>query len=68
VFFTASDAYLREFRVVVPQDCIASNTVEDNERSLTQMRQVLKADVRPSHEFSEETLRTLAAVTEKSGG
>ncbi len=35
-------------RLVVPSDCIASNTVEENEYALTQMRTVLKADIRPS--------------------
>ena len=52
VLFTANDAYLRDLHVVVPKDCIASNTPEDNEHALDVMRKVLKADTRPSAEIT----------------
>jgi len=68
VFFTASDAYLREFRVIVPHDCVASNTPEDNERSLTQMRQVLKADTRSAQDVTADLLQDLAATNGPNGG
>jgi len=48
VLFTANDAYMRDFRLIVPSDCVASNTEEDNETALRQMREILKADTRPS--------------------
>jgi nicotinamidase-related amidase len=48
VFFTANDAYLRDLRLVVPADCTASNTAQDNEAALAQMKHVLKCDVGPS--------------------
>lgn len=48
VLFTANDAYMRGLRVFAPSDCIVSNTPEDNAYALRQMRQVLKADIRPS--------------------
>jgi len=48
VLFTANDAYMRDFRVVVPTDCVASNTREENEAALAEMAKVLKADVGPS--------------------
>lgn len=48
VLFTANDAYMRDFRVIVPRDCIASNTTEENEHALHVMRDILKADIRPS--------------------
>lgn len=51
VLFTANDAYMRDFRIVVPRDCIASNRVEDNETALEIMSEVLKADTTPSDEF-----------------
>lgn len=51
VLFTANDAYMRDLRLVVPCDTIASNTAEDNEYALRQMQVVLKADVRPSAEL-----------------
>ncbi len=52
VLFTANDAYLRDFRLVVPHDCVASNTIEENNNALEQMRTVLKADTRRSEEIS----------------
>lgn len=48
VLFSANDAYMRDFKLVVPADCIASNTADESEYALKQMRTVLKADVRPS--------------------
>jgi nicotinamidase-related amidase len=48
VLFTANDAYMRELRLFVPSDCVASNTEADTQRALVQMATVLKADVRPS--------------------
>jgi nicotinamidase-related amidase len=50
VLFTANDAYMRDFSVIVPEDCVASNTEEENRHALMQMRTVLKADTRPSTE------------------
>jgi nicotinamidase-related amidase len=44
VLFTAYDAHLREFRVGVPEDCVAAETPARCERALTQMRQSLDAD------------------------
>src|SRR3954471_2438320 len=52
VLFSANDAYMRDFRVVVPSDCIVSNTAEENEYALKQMKTVLKADVRPSRQLA----------------
>jgi nicotinamidase-related amidase len=51
VLFTANDAYMRDFHLVVPADCVASNTDEENRHALEQIRKVLKADIRPSHEL-----------------
>jgi nicotinamidase-related amidase len=48
VFFTANDAHMRGYEVVVPSDCVASETRHDNEYALEQMRKVLGADTRPS--------------------
>ena len=52
VLFTANDAYMRDFHLVVPRDCVASNTEADNNYALTQMGTVLKADTRNSTEIS----------------
>ena len=51
VLFTANDAYMRDFSLIVPCDCVVSNTEQENGNALEQMRKVLKADVRPSAEL-----------------
>jgi nicotinamidase-related amidase len=51
VLFTANDAYMRDFRLFVPSDCVAANTTADNEYALDQMRKLLKADIRSSGEL-----------------
>lgn len=56
VLFTASDAYLREFRLVVPSDCVASIDPVENEHALMMMKNLLKADIRPSNEIELENL------------
>src|SRR3954470_22324579 len=48
VLFTANDAYMRDYDLIVPSDCIASNTAEENRQALILMRKFLKADTRPS--------------------
>src|ERR1044071_3948467 len=45
VLFTANDAYMRDFKLFVPSDCVVSNTEEENQHALEQMKTVLKADV-----------------------
>ena len=47
VLFTANDAYMRDFQLVVPADAIASNTERENRNALDQMSRILRADVRP---------------------
>ena len=48
VLFTANDAYMRDYRLVVPADCVASETRRENQRALRMMRALLRADVTPS--------------------
>jgi nicotinamidase-related amidase len=48
VLFTASDAYMRDFGIFVPSDCVVSNTAEENEHALQQMGSVLKGTLTPS--------------------
>ena len=48
VLFTASDAYLRDFQLVVPPDCVASIEREHTQQALEHMRRVLKAELTPS--------------------
>jgi nicotinamidase-related amidase len=48
VLFTANDAYMRGYTLIIPADCVASQTVQENKSALHLMQTVLKADVRPS--------------------
>ncbi len=57
VLFTANDAYLRDYRVVVPADCVVSNTPKDTKAALALMRRVLKADIRLSSRLKLKELR-----------
>jgi nicotinamidase-related amidase len=51
VLFTANDAYMRNFELFIPQDCIASEKPEYNVEALSLMARVIKADIRPSTEL-----------------
>ena len=51
VLFTANDAYMRDFKIFIPSDCVVSNTEEENRHALKQMETVLKADVTPGAEL-----------------
>lgn len=48
VLFTAADAYMRNFDVVVPADCTVSINPDANRSALEHMRHTLKADTAPS--------------------
>lgn len=45
VLFTANDAYMREYRLFVPADCIVSITAADNVHALRQIGSVLKGNL-----------------------
>jgi len=51
VLFTANDAYMRDFKLFVPSDCVVSNTEEENLHALKQMETVLKANARGAAEL-----------------
>ena len=44
VLFSAQEAYMRDFRLVVPRDCTASEEQADNRHALEHMAKVCKAD------------------------
>ena len=48
VLFTANDAYMREYKIFAPADCIVSNTAADNDHTLRQIRTVLKGNAAAS--------------------
>jgi len=57
VLFTANDAYMRDFKLFVPSDCVVSETQEENEYALEQMEKVLKADIRSSDGLNLEEMK-----------
>jgi nicotinamidase-related amidase len=61
VLFTANDAYMRGFRVVVPADCVASGRAHDNDHALAQMVRLLKADVSDSRGLDLQALTAAAS-------
>jgi len=52
VLFTANDAYMREFKLFVPADCVVSEMPAENDYALKQMEKVLKADISPAGELN----------------
>ena len=51
VLFTANDAYMRDFKLFVPADCIASEDAERNAAVIELMERVLRADTRREAEI-----------------
>lgn len=56
VLFTANDAYMRDYAIVVPSDCVASTDPAEAEHAVEQMRSALKALVGPATEIDLEAL------------
>lgn len=56
VLFSANDAYMRDFHIYVPSDCIASESAERNREALILMERVLKADISRSTDLELEHL------------
>jgi len=57
VLFTANDAYMRDYELMVPGDCVASADPGENAHALGQMEEILKADTRLSTEIDLTVLR-----------
>ena len=58
VLFTAHDAYMRDFNLVIPSDCVASNDPGENEYTLRKMADLMDADISPSTEIDFEKLKS----------
>jgi nicotinamidase-related amidase len=56
ILFSANDAYMRDYHLVVPSDCVISNTPDENAYALQQIEQVLKGNVTPSTSLDLEDL------------
>lgn len=48
VLFTAADAYMREFKLAVPSDCVGAQTTAGHRRALTMMKTLFEANTSPS--------------------
>ena len=48
VLFTANDAYVRDYKLYVPSDCVVAASPEYEQDALAYMKRVLKADTTPS--------------------
>ena len=51
VLFTANDAHMRDYNVIVPKDCIASNEKKDDEDTLHQLSSVFGFPTPPHSEI-----------------
>ncbi|MFD1140153.1 cysteine hydrolase family protein [Larkinella insperata] len=59
VLFSASDAYMREFQLYIPSDCVASGSAQHTQETLEYVERVLSADTTPSDQLNlEELCRT----------
>jgi nicotinamidase-related amidase len=45
VLFTAADAYMRDFRVIIPRDCVTALTPAAHRAALKHMRTTIKAEI-----------------------
>jgi nicotinamidase-related amidase len=61
VWATAHDAYMRDYRVVVPSDCIAAERDEWTRETLGRARRVLHAETPPSADLDVAALSRPAA-------
>jgi nicotinamidase-related amidase len=60
VLFTAQDAHMRDFRLLVPSDCLASEHERDNRHALEHMAKTCRADIGPSDNIDFARLRKAA--------
>ncbi|MEP7152696.1 MAG: isochorismatase family cysteine hydrolase [Nitrospira sp.] len=67
VLYTAADAYMRNFTVCTPSDCVGSLDPQTNHHALEHMRTTLKADVRVSTELDLASADTTPLLQEAQG-
>lgn len=56
VFFTVADAYMRDFYIYVPSDCIASNEKIENESVIKYMESIMQVHTTKSKNLNLKTL------------
>ena len=65
ILFSANDAYMRDFNLIVPADCVVSNTESENRHALDQIHKVLKADTTVSTELNLGDIRKWSSRNER---
>jgi nicotinamidase-related amidase len=65
VLFTANDAYMRDYKIFAPADCIVSNTAVDNDHALRQIKTVLKGNVTESTRLRFQSSRRPRTATRR---
>ena len=68
ILFSANDAYMRDFHLIVPSDCVVSNTEDENRHALEQMQKVLKADITPSESLDLDDILQWSASASREPG
>jgi len=48
ILFTANDAFIRDYRLVIPADCVVSQNSSENKKALDYLKRVVEADIRAS--------------------
>ncbi|MEZ0485803.1 cysteine hydrolase family protein [Fibrella aquatica] len=56
ILFSAIDAYMRDLKLIIPPDCVASGSAANTQEPLAYMQRVLSADITPSEEIDLEGL------------
>jgi nicotinamidase-related amidase len=64
VLFTANDAYMRDYRLIIPNDCVVSLDEEENRRVLEFMQRVLEADIADSSEIELDELKKVVETSQ----
>ncbi len=57
ILFTANDAYMRDFNLIIPSDCVAAKDKKDNKYTLNYLEKILKADTKPSDKINFNKLK-----------
>lgn len=57
ILFTAIDAHIRDYQLILPSDCIVSQDMNENARVLSYAARVLDADIRCATELNLPTRR-----------
>eukprot|EP01111_Echinosteliopsis_oligospora_P014036 TRINITY_DN5198_c0_g1_i1.p1 TRINITY_DN5198_c0_g1~~TRINITY_DN5198_c0_g1_i1.p1 ORF type:complete len:246 (-),score=61.53 TRINITY_DN5198_c0_g1_i1:471-1208(-) len=65
VLFTANDAYMRDYAVMVVEDCTASKTDEENKIAMEMIRTNLKGEVQPLSEMDWDKITHCASKKRK---